>query len=365
MSAPLTPVVLVVDDRVEDGRNLAVQISDRAELLVREPSEVVSDDLKAADLILVDYELTDWPDSNAKLTTPPNGLALASVLRQRIDGLEAIGAKGVALYSGQVEHISANLPPEVRAYAVARLNNLEWVFEKNSDASAAGIISLATAVATLPTSWPEGTEAVEALHALLGLDTSVSFGETAADDIAACHPPIHELSTATHALAVVRWLAQRILPYPAFLMDRWALAARLRVDPADLGGIIDGTQLGEELGSVAYNGALCDLFGQHWWRAGVDDLIFDWTEGVGGVAEVRSAIERRAGQVTFLEGDLVPVIDDSYRPIGVASIEESVRLRPDDWPVFADEAWATVAAADGSDRLRGLVVPADQGSLDE
>lgn len=357
------PTILVVDDHIEDGKSLATLLADEVTVFVREPSDIVIDDLREADLVLVDYELTDWTDVGTNLTVPPNGLALAGVLRQQIDELGVVDAKGVALYSGKIENISANLPEEVRGYALARLNNLEWVFEKGGATAGDGIVSLASAMAELSGSWPEGIEAIGALHTLLALESSAPFFATAAEDVAACHPPIHELSAATHALVVVRWLAQRILPYPAFLMDRWALAARLRIDPGQLDAALKDTDLGDELATVTYQGALCDLLGSHWWRAGVDDLIFGWTNGAGGNAEIRSEVEKRVGDIAILDGDLVAVIDDSYRPATVAKVDESVRLRPDDWPVFADEARATIGTASGSERLRGLVVPGDQGML--
>jgi hypothetical protein len=358
------PVILVVDDELEDGNNLARQLKGQAEVSVCEPPGVKSANLEEADLVLVDYDLSNWSEREKALSVPPNGLALAQVFRQRIDALPAVGPKGVALYSGEIGRISANLPDEVRAYAVARLNNLEWVFEKDRKESAAGVVSLASAVSALPGSWPEGAEAIDALHQLLGLNAELPFFATAADDVAACHPPIHELSAATHALAVIRWLAQRILPYPAFLMDRWALSARLRIDPSDLERALDGTALGEELHEVAFSGALCDLVGPHWWRAGVDNLIFKWTQGAGGAEEVRSAVQARSSDIRLLDGDLVAVIDDSYRATKVAEVEDSVRLRPDDWPAFAGEAWALADVVRESERLRGLVLPADQDQLE-
>jgi hypothetical protein len=324
---------------------------------------VSAEDLDGADLVLVDYDLADWTAKENALALPPNGLALAGVMRQRIDGLFGGVPRGVALYSGEVERISANLPMEVRSYVVARLNNLEWVFEKGTDDAAPGVVSFASAVAALPAVWPEGSQAVSALHELLGLTEDSPFFTTAAEDVAACHPPIHELSTATHALAILRWVAQRILPYPAFLMDKWGLSARLQIDPAQLDSALEGTQLGAELQDVSYIGILSDLFGRHWWRAGVDNLIFSWTQGAGGASQIRSAIEDRADGVSFVEGDLVPVIDDSYRPIGIAPVETAVRVLPDDWPAFADEAWAEAAVVGESARLRGLVLPADQGKL--
>jgi hypothetical protein len=360
------PTVLIIDDQQEDGTALERSIGEHAEVMVTMPEDFTKSHLQAADLVLVDYDLSRWKGAHAALTSPPNGLALSSVVREQISQINR-NVTGVALYSGQVEKISATLPTELRGFAVARLTNLEWVFEKGNAHAATGVVSLAYAIQQLPAAWPQdAVDATQRLHGLLGLKESTPFYETAADDIGFCHPPIHELSTATHALAVVRWMAHRILPYPAFLTNQVGLAARLRIDVDEVPRLLKGrSKLAHALSEVEYKGILCDLYERQWWRSGLDDLAFQWTGGAGGIDALHAAIGRLAGQkVKFLDHDVVPAINESYRATELVAVSHALRLRLDDWPPFADDAWAERTRVAESDKLRGLVVPTDLELLD-
>jgi hypothetical protein len=360
------PTILVIDDDAGPGNALRTTVGkDAAEVIVRTPDDLEEADLRDADLVLVDYELKGW-NEEGELTSAPNGLALSAVIREQMNEMERPGAGGVALYSGQVSEIAANLPAEVRGFTVARLNNLEWVFEKDDDEAHQGVASLARAVSELPENWPGDADGANLeLHKVLDLRPKAEYFETAREDIDACHPPIHELSGATHALAVIRWLAQRILPYPAFLTDRFGLAARLRIGVDELDRVLAGkSALMRGLEEVRYTGALEKLFGMHWWRSGLDGLIFDWTDG--GQKPLEAKVQSLAGRrkLNFVDADLVPVIDSTYRPTDIVAVDTAVRLRPDDWPVFADQAWGSIEVVSSSAQLRGLVLPADLSSLE-
>ena len=361
------PNILVVDDDIQDARDLRKRIDKAdANVAIETPETVRKDQLDEAHLVLVDYKLSQWKGARAGVTSPPNGLALSAVLREQISQVH--NATGVALYSGEVSQISGRLPVEVRGYAVARLNNLEWVFQKGDPHAHTGILSLARAIRQLPPVWPDdASEAAESLYRLLGLKQSARFFSTAVDDISLCHPPIHELSTTTHALAVIRWLGHRILPYPAFLADEVSLAARLRIDETQLKRLLRSkSKLAEALCEVEYKGILSELYGVHWWRSGLDDLGFLWTDGTGGVEAFQTAITRLAGKkIKFMNDELVPGIDESYRPIELVPLREALRLRVDDWPPFADYAWAKRDRVAGSDQLTGLVAPNDRELLDD
>jgi len=360
------PVILIVDDNPDDGRNLERGVREEAEVIIRTPDEFRKRDLQRADLVLVDHELDAWPGASAGLTSPPNGLALSAVIRERINELRGGNVTAVALWSGKVDRIAASLPSELRTFAFARLNNLEWVFAKGHRDAPTGVVSLAAAIQQLPRSWPaEPKGATRQLHKLLGLERGLSFLPTAVDDVEACHPPIHELSEATHALTVIRWIAHRILPYPAFLVDRVGLAARLRLDLKDLDRVLRGeSKLARCLQEVEYGGALCDLYGKHWWRSGLDSLVFEWTDGTSEIDRLQSKIEKLAGSnLTFLDHEVVPGIGENYRPTELVSLGDAVRLRLDDWPPFADAAWAERELVAESDALKGLVLPLDSELL--
>jgi hypothetical protein len=352
------PTILAIDDEIADARNLQRSIADNAATVIpRTPETVTRTDLQRADLVLVDYELSQWDGARGPLTSPPNGLALSAVLREQINQLGRGTVTGVALHSGRVHEISGSLPPELRGFALARLNNLEWIFQKGDPSVPAGVLALAHAI----------QKATMRLHDLLGLDRNSDFFHTAAADVSACHPPIHEISSSTHALAVIRWVAQRILPYPAFLTETMGLAARLRIPIEDLDRLLQAdTKLTVALRGVEYTGILCDLYGRHWWRAGIDDLAFQWTEGEGGVDRLQRAIDGLAGKkIAFLDNDVVPAIDDSYRVQELIPAGDALRLQPDDWPPFADDAWASRELLADSPTLRGLLVPTDAQLLSD
>lgn len=367
MSPRKIPTILVVDDELQDARSLAQAIGEKAaDVIPRTPDTFTHTDLQRADLVLVDYELSDWAGASAGLTCPPNGLALSAVIREQINQLPRGSVTGVALHSGKIEEIAGKMPVELRGFALARLNNLEWIFQKEDPLVATGAPSLARAIQRLPRPWPENPgKATVRLHELLELDPSTGFFQTAAADVSACHPPIHELSESTHALAVIRWLAQRILPYPAFLTDAIGLAARLRLPEDELKRLLGGSsKLTAALRAVQYKGVLCDLYGPQWWRAGIDELAFRLTDGAGGIDRLQKALARLAGRkLSFLGHEAVPAIDQSYRPHELIPVSEALRLQPDDWPPFADGAWASRELLAESPTLRGLVVPSDRDLL--
>src|SRR4029077_176985 len=153
MPASQEPTILFVDEKQSAADALKRSIGDRGRVLPRTPDHVTERDLRAADLVLVDYDLSEWDGPASALTSPPNGFALCGVLRERLREVNSRDAKGVALYSGEVSEIS-DLPAQVRGYAVARLNNLEWVFEKGDREAYAGILSLAAGIRRLPLAWP-------------------------------------------------------------------------------------------------------------------------------------------------------------------------------------------------------------------
>jgi hypothetical protein len=358
--------ILIIDDEPEDGRNLQRDIAERAEVVIRTPEEFGKRDLERADLVLVDHELDEWSGATSSLTSPPNGLALSAVIREQINQLTRRNVTAVALWSGQVDRIAAPFPSALRNFAFARVNNLEWVFAKGQSEVATGVISLAEAVQQLPRSWPEDPQdASKRLGKLLGLREDCPYFPTAADDVEGCHPPIHELSEATHGLTVIRWIAQRILPYPAFLVDRFGLASRLRLQPDQLDALLAGkSAFSEAVREVEYRGVLSGLYGSHWWRAGLDDLAFEWTEGTADTARLQMKVSQLADRpLEFLPCEVVSGIDEGYRPVALIPIADAVRLQLDDWPPFADAAWAERDRVAETPSLRGLVLPLDDELL--
>jgi hypothetical protein len=324
-------------------------------------------------VILVDLRIEYWPDRERTASValrPLDGLALSAVLRAQVQSLSKPLPTAFALHSAHLRDLSQGLPAPARDHTLARMNNLEWVFSKALGQPGGQLVeqiaALAAAVRTLPSPWPSslGERQEESAEQLLALDPEAPWSPSAREDIEACHPPLHEMSLQSQGLAFLRWLLQRIIPYPCFLWDSYRLAARLRVPHQSLDDALDrNSRLSELLRGVQYAGILSGFGGRRWWRAGVEAALWELTEGRPYNLRMISDALRIAGdlQVEADEGvDLVSTIGPDYAPTEhVSPITKAVRVQPDDWPPYADQAWATISAVQQYPSLRAAVIAED------
>ena len=103
---------------------------------------------------MIDYVLDDWPERDATATIslrPPDGLALAAVLRGHAEKLEG-SPTAFVLRSAHLPELSSGFPPETRLHVIAQQHNLEWVLDKNDalGRQTTQIRSLSAAVKSLP-----------------------------------------------------------------------------------------------------------------------------------------------------------------------------------------------------------------------
>jgi hypothetical protein len=373
----IKPLILIIDDQDgQTGIKSSLESRALAHVKVLHPNDLQDSDLQASDLVLVDFELDHWPERDNLETPslkPADGLALAAVLRRQVKDKPSPTA--IALYTGKMAELASPLPPENRQHALARLNNLEWVFRKaipgQESSLAAQLVSLAAAVHELPASWntPQGGDPFERLGPLLGLSRSGPETDSLFEDVANCLPPLHELSQWSHGLAVLRWFLHRILPYPCFLWDAYRLASRLRLNIADLRAELQPlAPLRKALGHCEYKGILSDFIGPRWWRSRIETFL--WTKTKGRSSDVRSvqALIMDASKnrlKTALSPELsVVCIDENYQPLGeLCRMQDAVRIRPDDWPAYADQPWTTRRLAAESPTLRALVIREDRARL--
>jgi hypothetical protein len=381
--------VAVVDDKRDDGNRLKAEVEERFEdtrVDVFLPDEIRDGDLAETDLLLVDNLLGEWPlvwlgTGGEARSVPParrpyDGLALAAVLRSNMELLREDRPSAVALYTSQPETISAGLSPDVREHAIARIHNLEWVFDKSPEFAAPPLAdrvhALARACHDLPGTWPDDANtAKEALREMLGWRAEMPGAELAWEEVIECRPPVHELAVASQGLAVLRWVAHRVLPYPCFLMNEHVLALRLGITDDAINEVVDdaASQLAAALASVRYEGVLEKFVGRLWWRAGVEQLTWDWTSGSADrAAATRERVVELAGRelAGLTARHPVVVIDESYAiQSEPAEIDDALRVAPDDWPPFADQAWTTIDRARGHPLLRSLVIPEDRHLLEQ
>ena len=369
----IVPTILVIDDDESTALKTKSTIGRLSKVRNRHPQEVELADLLSADLVLVDYELTYWPERDGLSTLslkPIDGLALVSILQRHVYGRNNESPTAFALYTGKFASLANPLPPEHREHALAHINNLEWVFQKGKSSGTDQIIELASSVRELPRTWPKRENDQMALLAtLLGIPKKKGIRDHLLSDVAACLPPIHELSEWTHGQAVLRWLLHRILPYPCFLWDSYRLAARFRIDHQNLvQALKKGQPLQKKLQDCEYKGILSQFLGPRWWRTSVEQFLWEGTNGKSSdFSEAASFIRKQANsKLASSEPSDFPVVcvNENYQPLDkLSAVKDAVRIRPDDWPAFADHAWATINLVKSEQKLRALVIQEDREKL--
>lgn len=355
------PTILFVDDVIEEIDAIARLCESKATVLIRSFDDVDAIDLDAADLILVDFNLKDWANREhvTQLTLKPgDGLAVAETLRSYYRTKRSGKPVAIAVLSGDLASLTTPLPPMSREHMVANLAKIEWAFQKASpiEQTARQLVSLADGVLRLPATWPHDSAVQKdaTLHQLLCLP-GVSWTSAAITDVARCHPPVQELSTWSHGLAFLRWMLQRIFPYPTFLIDSAQVAIRLGIEPDSFReGLERNPAFAEWIAPAIFIGLLSDFRDKRFWRAGVDSLIWELTQNDPFDRDIlQTALLDKLPDARLIKTtNPVATVDKNYEFVAVADASACVRLRPDDWPTFADSAWALKAIVRENEALQ-------------
>lgn len=370
------PFLLVVDDKADDVRSgLVHRLADQATVTVLHPSDVELEDLAKTDLVLMDYKLDQWPERDKQSAVSfdiRSGLALATVLREVADNATPDRLTAVALHTAHLSDASGRIRPPHSTHVVARLNNLEWVFEKQKKKTDPDpypqVVELAKAVQRLRGDWPAEAFASEA-HArtLLDLRDEVAWFDRSWREVLECQPPIHELAGTEHGILFLRWFLHQVLPYPCFLWDGHRVATRLRMRVEDFEQIVASNgDFAQDLRRRRYTGLLDGFLGNRWWRTAIEDYAWELGRGTSGNPDLfGDRLRERAGvDLELIEiSDPVVCLDRDFKPVEVASPQDAVRLRPDYWPSFADAAWMKIDAVVDDPSLQAMVEPVDQYRL--
>lgn len=368
--------ILIVDDHADEERAKLGEWEASAKVVVRHPQDVTIEDLQDAHVVVVDFRLDElWSgrdETDCIALKPMNGLALLQVLKSHECTLER-SPTAFVLRSAHLSDLTSGRLPDTRLHSIARQYGLEWVLEKTAENPRMAIqlqqiCSLADAVSALPEHWPSEDRNVASrlFRQWLSLPDE-SWQSLAWQDIEDCHPPIHELETHRDGMRLVRWMAQRILPYPCFLMNESRLAARLKVTLDSLkDGLTNG--LNEAFHSAEYTGALRGFSGGPcWWRSGLESVLWQLSDGrsfeTGLIFDLLNA---KCGDRLQRLGLDQPVLclDErlGWMPAPI-DITQAVRIQPDDWPVFAEQAWASLAETREHPQLAAAVIAADRSRL--
>jgi hypothetical protein len=371
MTTTAKPFVLHVDDVPDDLRTWEreVNATGRVVLGVHHPNDVTSDHLQRATVVLVDFKMDKWPERDAAVPIglrPVNGLALLTVLQEAAYDLDKTTPRAFALFTAEMRAVARGLVPQ--PHIIARANNLEWVFDKKSAnlMRATCVAELATAVLALPKPWPGDSSdtAGSALAGWLALPCNATWRTAAWEQILRCRPPIHEVAEHTHGIGVLRWALHRILPYPTFLIDDAHLASRLRVDLGSLREEISASpELAELIAPARYEGGLGNFAGRRWWRAAIESMIFDLASSdPASMQKLHAELQQRARSLKVIDAEAVfPVINEDYDVKDqLANASDVVEVVPDDWPPFADSAWALRSDIEAEPALEAIAASPDQ-----
>jgi hypothetical protein len=364
------PVIVVVDDKPEQDRASLVRWEESFHLTIRHPQDVVLDDLQAADVVLVDYVIDDWPDRDEVGTVglqPLNGLALAAVLRQQAEKNSSTPTAFV-LRSGHLQKLTSGFPAKPAEHTLAAAHDLEWMISKGSENDTLGQVAcLAEAVRKLPQRWPiDDPDATRSIvEEFLGIPDA-SWAGQAWEDIQKNHAPIHgQLDHLTQCRTFLRWMLHKILPYPCFLWDSRRVAMRLRVTHESL--LKELGRVAPALDVAQYKGRLDAFLGPRWWRSGIETYLWDLTkENPEDSRQACDSLNRLTGSRLEHLNVKQPVIclDSNLEPTGEpGELDKAIRIQPDDWPAYADQAWTTRELARSDNALAALVMEQDREYL--
>ena len=363
------PQILIVDDdpdRVRSSFGLAIAPED-ADIVVRHPQEVTAVDLSRCTLVAVDHFLEHWPERDRQplAMRPADGFALAAVLRSQMtaDG----PAPAVAILTGDLPRLAGMLPLKAAEHLLAWQHDIEWVFPKG-DAVAPRLVAMSKAVEQFRGVWSSPLELDDIAVGWLDLQ-DVQWRGVALGHIIQTRPPIHAVGARTTGASILRWFLHRVLPYPAFLTDIHSTATRLGVTAAWLETELQtDSGLSKQLSGCRYSGAFDDFSGPRWWRAGLADMIaelsdgqpFDRTALQDGIRRITSV------EPTFLtEEQPVLVVDPkTMEPARIVEVGKAVRISPDGWPFYADDAWASVADACDAPHIADIVLDSSRIETD-
>jgi hypothetical protein len=311
--------------------------------------------------VLVDYTLEEWLKSIPRepiALSPPNGIALAGVFRQYSD--DRAPPTGYALITGKGQGVGP-LPAERRPHVISRLSNVEWYFEKQADQgdTARQIEGLAKAIRSLPADVRRTLNDFAALVRFLGVNADDPLFERYSDSVSRCRPPLHHLSERSHGLIIIRWLLHRILPHTCFLLDALHLAARLRVTPESLRTCLsEDNALVKELSTVQYSGPLANFDGPRWWRSGVEQWLWNRTNGESADdTAVVGYLQSCCQQLTAIgiSHPVVTVDRELLEEPTLSSYVDTIALRLDDWPDYAEPAYATKKTLEDNPDMNAFV----------
>ncbi len=308
---------LFIDDDLAFAQGAAVGLGASGfSATARHPSTVSPADVSGASLVVLDEYLEDWArPADPATTAPADGLAVGSVLRSQKPSL------CVAILTGALDRLADGVPTAFGEHHIAALRDVEWVFSKQDAQSTERIAMLADAIQGIPASLTP-----DVLTTWLRIPDQ-AWADDATEHLTRCRPPLAPRQNSSGTRPLLRWLLQRALPYPTFLLTDSRTAMVLNISPSSIDTLLDGDA--PALAACRYEGPLATFLGRRWWRAGLDHLV-----------EQPATLPRLEALQERSDTMLVMPLGDNLDELVPSPVDDCVRIYPDGWPAFADQAWA-------------------------
>ena len=116
------PVVLIVDDEIDEAEAYALELRETCEVTIRHPNALRRRDLTGASVVLVDLLLDNWVerDEIASIAMRPmDGLAVVRVLQSYRKNTGLVRPQAYALLSANLLDISGGSPAASREHSIA------------------------------------------------------------------------------------------------------------------------------------------------------------------------------------------------------------------------------------------------------
>jgi hypothetical protein len=346
---------LFVDDRPDTLTTTYGTVgADR--IRIEDPTSVKRADIEWATVVLCDYNIDATlpkPDSEAGqfANIPRTGAALVAAIRSLEEGDDpekaAAPFRAYALLSADLQLIGRlALPPDYLAHVGANSLGVEWIFQKPRNREervqfGEQLESLGRAVSRVREVWNQANDQVRELRTLLKIPPDLNWSERAWNEVVEAHPRLRDPAERIALRPVFRWLLQEALPFPAVLLDSAYLAGRLRIDPEAIDEVLKAG-LADRLGPARYDGILADFFSARWWRAGIEQILWEATDGQA--YDINALRELTNGASRTDDDELVVTLNENLVPnMKLSRISDKVLelVRPIGWPSFSELPWMT------------------------